>query len=96
MVGRDKRTLELEKEVDHLKWQLSAMETSRRTYEEATNRLVTFLEQVTSVLQGGGGSQVVFCTPLHINFLKRGCLRMNTIFAGLQPCSEEANGVYSC
>jgi len=56
-VGRDKRTLELEKEVDHLKWQLSAMETSRRTYEEATNRLVTFLEQVTSVLQGGGGSQ---------------------------------------
>ena len=59
MVGRDKRTLELEKEVDHLKWQLSAMETSRRTYEEATNRLVTFLEQVTSVLQSGGGSQVV-------------------------------------
>ena len=70
MAGRaDKRTLELEKEVDHLKWQLSAMETSRRTYEEATNRLVTFLEQVTSVLQGGGGSQVVFCTPC--NLLKR-------------------------
>jgi len=50
---KDKRTLELEKEVEHLKWQLSAMETSRRTYEEATHRLVTFLEQVTTVLQTG-------------------------------------------
>ena len=47
-----KRNLELEKEVDNLKWQLNAMESSRKTYEEATQRLVSFLEQVTTVLQG--------------------------------------------
>ena len=33
------------------------METSRRTYEEATQQLVTFLEQVTTVLQGSGPVQ---------------------------------------
>lgn len=47
-----KKNLQLEKEVEHLKWQLEAMESSRKTYEQATNRLVTFLEQVTTVLQG--------------------------------------------
>ena len=47
-----KRNLELEKEVDQLRWQLKAMESSRKTYEEATQRLVSFLEQVTTVLQG--------------------------------------------
>ena len=47
-----KKNLQLEKEVEHLKWQLDAMESSRKTYEQATNRLVTFLEQVTTVLQG--------------------------------------------
>ena len=36
---------------------LFQMETSRRTYEEATHRLMTFLEQVTSVLQGSGPVQ---------------------------------------
>ena len=47
-----RKNLELEKEVDNLKWQLKAMESSRKTYEEATQRLVSFLEQVTTVLQG--------------------------------------------
>ena len=41
-----KKFLELQKEVEHLHWQLNKMENSRKLYELATGQLVTFLEQV--------------------------------------------------
>ena len=42
-----KKFLELQKEVEHLHWQLNKMENSRKLYELATGQLVTFLEQVS-------------------------------------------------
>jgi len=45
-----KKFLELQKEVEHLHWQLNKMENSRKLYELATGQLVTFLEQVSSSL----------------------------------------------
>ena len=41
-----KKFLKLQKEVEHLHWQLNKMENSRKLYELATGQLVTFLEQV--------------------------------------------------
>jgi len=38
---------ELQKEIEHLHWQLNKMENSRKLYEMATSQLVTFLEQVS-------------------------------------------------
>ena len=40
------RYVELQKEIEHLHWQLNKMENSRKLYELATTQLVTFLEQV--------------------------------------------------
>uniref|UniRef100_A0A0K2U5G1 Uncharacterized protein n=1 Tax=Lepeophtheirus salmonis TaxID=72036 RepID=A0A0K2U5G1_LEPSM len=39
------------KEIEHLKWQLKTLENSRKTYESATERLMSFLEQVSLVIQ---------------------------------------------
>lgn len=55
-----KRQLEMEQEIDQLRWKLVAMEDSRRTYESATERLVMFLEQVTTMLQATSPSQRKF------------------------------------
>ena len=50
-----KKYLELQKEIEHLHWQLNKMENSRKLYELATGQLVTFLEQVSSSLSSSAG-----------------------------------------
>ena len=58
-MANPKKYLELQKEIEHLHWQLNKMENSRKLYELATGQLVTFLEQVSSSLSssssGAGG-----------------------------------------
>ena len=44
------RYVELQKEIEHLHWQLNKMENSRKLYELATTQLVTFLEQVCAYM----------------------------------------------
>ena len=58
-MANPKKYLELQKEIEHLHWQLNKMENSRKLYELATGQLVSFLEQVSSSLSstGGRGSQ---------------------------------------
>ena len=58
-MANPKKYLELQKEIEHLHWQLNKMENSRKLYELATGQLVTFLEQVSSSLSSSGarGSQ---------------------------------------
>jgi chromosome segregation ATPase len=52
-----KKQMEMEKEIDSLKWHLSVMENSRKSYESATQQLVSFLEHVTTMLQATSPSQ---------------------------------------
>jgi len=49
-ISNPKKYLDLQKEIEHLHWQLNKMENSRKLYELATGQLVTFLEQVSSSL----------------------------------------------
>ena len=58
-MAQPKKYLELQKEIEHLHWQLNKMENSRKLYELATGQLVSFLEQVSSSLSSspGRGSQ---------------------------------------
>ena len=58
-MANPKKYLELQKEIEHLHWQLNKMENSRKLYELATGQLVGFLEQVSSSLasSAGRGSQ---------------------------------------
>ena len=56
-MANPKKYLELQKEIEHLHWQLNKMENSRKLYELATGQLVSFLEQVSSSLQAGPGSR---------------------------------------
>ena len=58
-MANPKKYLELQKEIEHLHWQLNKMENSRKLYELATGQLVSFLEQVSSSLasSAGRGSQ---------------------------------------
>ena len=58
-MANPKKYLELQKEIEHLHWQLNKMENSRKLYEVATGQLVSFLEQVSSSLSSspGRGSQ---------------------------------------
>ena len=58
-MANPKKYLELQKEIEHLHWQLNKMENSRKLYELATGQLVSFLEQVSSSLSSspGRGSQ---------------------------------------
>merc|ERR1719297_681318 len=66
-MANPKKYLELQKEIEHLHWQLNKMENSRKLYELATGQLVTFLEQVSSSLQAGPGprtaSQATLAEP---------------------------------
>jgi len=52
-----KKYLDLQKEIEHLHWQLNKMENSRKLYELATGQLVTFLEQVSSSLSTSNSSR---------------------------------------
>lgn len=52
-----KKQMEMEKEIENLKWHLSIMENSRKSYESATQQLVSFLEHVTTMLQATSPSQ---------------------------------------
>ena len=54
-MANPKKYLELQKEIEHLHWQLNKMENSRKLYELATGQLVSFLEQVSSSLSSSGG-----------------------------------------
>ena len=54
-MANPKKYLELQKEIEHLHWQLNKMENSRKLYELATGQLVSFLEQVSSSLSSSPG-----------------------------------------
>ena len=54
-MANPKKYLELQKEIEHLHWQLNKMENSRKLYELATGQLVSFLEQVSSSLSSSAG-----------------------------------------
>lgn len=55
-MANPKKYMELQKEVEHLHWQLNKMENSRKLYELATGQLVSFLEQVSSSLSANAGA----------------------------------------
>ena len=55
-IANPKKYMELQKEVEHLHWQLNKMENSRKLYELATGQLVSFLEQVSSSLSANTGA----------------------------------------
>ncbi|XP_059078903.1 uncharacterized protein LOC131877308 isoform X2 [Tigriopus californicus] len=50
LYSNPRRHFELEKEVEHLKWHLDQMESSRNVYALGTSSLVTFLEEITAGL----------------------------------------------
>jgi len=56
-ISNPKKYLDLQKEIEHLHWQLNKMENSRKLYELATGQLVTFLEQVSSSLSTSTSSR---------------------------------------
>ena len=56
-ISNSKKYLDLQKEIEHLHWQLNKMENSRKLYELATGQLVTFLEQVSSSLSTSTSSR---------------------------------------
>merc|ERR1719227_87951 len=55
-MANPKKYLGLQKEIEHLHWQLNKMENSRKLYELATGQLVSFLEQVSSSLSANAGA----------------------------------------
>merc|ERR1719400_676270 len=55
-MANPKKYLELQKEIEHLHWQLNKMKNSRKLYELATGQLVSFLEQVSSSLSANAGA----------------------------------------
>lgn len=81
------RYRELEKEIDNLRWQLSQMESSRKTYELATQRLVSFLDEVTTALQT--------TSPAYKRFVESTRAEVSRVARRARQTSEAANKRHS-